>query len=208
MKTFSNIFRHEKNVQTNNIANTTDMRRQILNLERDVTREKAKSRALEEQLETQTNVHRWRILEGTDPPAFDLIQKNQVLQKRLLAISETITERDAQLQDSQNLCKSLKDRLSRQPGPDLVLRLQEAQHAVREKGKKIKCLTAQLSMNEAMAKEYKSDLEKVNEELKLEKYQYFAQKRREQKMKERETSGVTLPPINPRGCKNLTIKRL
>lgn len=76
--------------------------------------------------------------QGTDPPTYDLIQKNQVLQKRLLAISETISERDAQLQDSQNLCKNLKDRLSRQPGPDVALRLQEAQHAVRKKEKKIK----------------------------------------------------------------------
>ncbi|XP_069686235.1 cilia- and flagella-associated protein 58-like [Periplaneta americana] len=130
--------RHEKNVQTCNIANTTDMRRQILNLERDVTRERSKCRALEEELQTQTNVHRWRVLEGTDPPTYDLIQKNQVLQKRLLAISETLSQREAQLQDSQNLCQNLKDRLSRQPGPDVALRLQEAQHALREKEKKIK----------------------------------------------------------------------
>ncbi|KAJ4437783.1 hypothetical protein ANN_13721 [Periplaneta americana] len=254
--------------------------------------------------------------DGTDPTTYELLQKNKLLQKRLLALSQTLSERECQLQESQKTRQKLEDLLSCQPGPDVALRLQEAQHALREKDKKIKnkvlrkifgakrdevtgewrklhntelhalysspdiirniksrrlrwsghvarmgesrnayrvlvgrpegkrplgrprrrwednikmdlreveydgrdwinlaqgrdrwrayCLTAELSMNEAMAKEYKSDLEKVNEELKLEKYQYFAQKGREQKLKERELSGLILPPINPRGGMNLT----
>ncbi|XP_069704771.1 cilia- and flagella-associated protein 58-like [Periplaneta americana] len=199
---------HEKNVQSRNIANITDMRRQILNLERDVTRKKSKCRALEEELQSQPNVHRWRILEGTDPTTYELLQKNKLLQKRLLALSQTLSERECQLQESQKTRQKLEDLLSCQPGPDVALRLQEAQHALREKDKKIKCLTAELYMNEALVKEHKSELEKVNEELKLAKNQYFVQKGREQKLKERELSGLILPPINPRGGMNLTCKKL
>ena len=31
------------------------------------------------------NVHRWRKLEGSDPATFEMIQKIQTLQKRLIA---------------------------------------------------------------------------------------------------------------------------
>ena len=36
------------------------------------------------------NVHRWRKLEGSDPATFELIQKVQALQKRLIEKTEDI----------------------------------------------------------------------------------------------------------------------
>jgi hypothetical protein len=41
----------------------TDMRQEIFHLERDLTQEKLKCRALEEELQTPLNIHRWRKLE-------------------------------------------------------------------------------------------------------------------------------------------------
>jgi len=41
----------------------TDMRQEIFHLEQDLTREKLKCRALEEELQTPLNIHRWRKLE-------------------------------------------------------------------------------------------------------------------------------------------------
>ncbi|XP_069681235.1 cilia- and flagella-associated protein 58-like [Periplaneta americana] len=190
--------RQEKNIQSRSIVNMTDMRQEILHLQRDVTREKSKARALEEELQNPPNLHRWRILEGSDPTTYELIQKNQLLQKRLQALSQTVSEREGQLQESQKMCKKLQDLLSRQPGPDVAIRLQQTQHALQDKDKKIKCLTSELNMYKAQASEYKSELEEVNEELKLVKNKYFVQKRREQKVKEREHK-LILPPINPRG---------
>ena len=42
-------------------------------------------KALSEELENPMNVHRWRKLEGSDPATYEMIQKIQTLQKRLIA---------------------------------------------------------------------------------------------------------------------------
>lgn len=59
----------------------TDLRQEVFMLERDLTRERLKCRALEEELQHPLNVHRWRKLEGSDPQALELLQKIQILQK-------------------------------------------------------------------------------------------------------------------------------
>ena len=43
-----------------------------------------------EELENPMNVHRWRKLEGSDPASYELIQKVQALQKRLIEKTEDI----------------------------------------------------------------------------------------------------------------------
>jgi hypothetical protein len=45
----------------------------------------AQVKALSEELENPMNVHRWRKLEGSDPATYEMIQKIQTLQKRLIA---------------------------------------------------------------------------------------------------------------------------
>lgn len=73
--------RQEKNLLTKSINNMTDLRQEVFLLERDLTRERLKCRALEEELQHPLNIHRWRKLEGSDPEALDLLQKIQMLQK-------------------------------------------------------------------------------------------------------------------------------
>ena len=57
---------------------------------RELLRERTKCRALAEELENPMNVHRWRKLEGSDPASYELIQKVQALQKRLIEKTEDI----------------------------------------------------------------------------------------------------------------------
>lgn len=73
--------RQEKNLLTKSIDNMTDLRQEVFLLERDLTRERLKCRALEEEIQRPLNVHRWRKLEGSDPQALELLQKIQLLQK-------------------------------------------------------------------------------------------------------------------------------
>ncbi len=47
-------------------------------------------KALSEELENPLNVHRWRKLEGSDPSTYEMIQKIQTLQKRLIAKTEEV----------------------------------------------------------------------------------------------------------------------
>ena len=57
---------------------------------RELLRERTKCRALSEELENPLNIHRWRKLEGSDPATYELIQKVQALQKRLIEKTEDI----------------------------------------------------------------------------------------------------------------------
>jgi hypothetical protein len=45
-------------------------------------------KALSEELENPDNTHRWRKLEGLDPGTYEMVQKIQALQKRLISKTE------------------------------------------------------------------------------------------------------------------------
>lgn len=73
--------RSQKYLLTRGLCNVIDMRQEVLQLGRDLTQERVKSRALEEEMSTPMNIHRWRQLSGRDPEKMDLIFKVQTLQK-------------------------------------------------------------------------------------------------------------------------------
>lgn len=66
---------------------------------------------------------RWRKLEGSDPAAYQLVQKVQLLQKRLLRAAEQLVERELQIQQGQATCAQLQAVVSRCPGPEAAQQL-------------------------------------------------------------------------------------
>jgi hypothetical protein len=78
-------------------------------------------------------------MKGSDPATYELIQKIQLLQKRVLEQSEKTVKLEAQLQESESLCRKLRELLARQPDPgEAAIRLQETQCLLRNKDKKMK----------------------------------------------------------------------
>ena len=65
---------------------------------------------MSDELENPLNVHRWRKLEGSDPSTFQLIQKIEMLQKRLIRKTEQVIEKDGVIQDQEHQCLVLKSR--------------------------------------------------------------------------------------------------
>merc|ERR1719446_2048725 len=80
------------------------------------------------------NVHRWRKLEGSDPATYEMIQKIQTLQKRLIAKTEEVVEKDLLIQEKEKLYVELKNILARQPGPEVAEQLSVYQTNLREGG--------------------------------------------------------------------------
>nr|CAD7570675.1 unnamed protein product [Timema californicum] len=130
--------RQEKALLSRSMTNMTDLKQEVFHLERDLTKEKLKCRALEEELQNPLNVHRWRKLEGSDPDTYELLQKIQLLQKRLLAQSDAAIERENRLRESERLYINLRQLLARQPGPEVSIRLQRTQRALKDRGRKMK----------------------------------------------------------------------
>lgn len=73
--------RGQSNNFSRGLANTTDMRQEVLQLNRSLTQERIKIKALEQEMSTPMNVHWWRELQGKDPEKMELIDKVQTLQK-------------------------------------------------------------------------------------------------------------------------------
>ena len=85
--------------------------------------ERTKVKALSEELENPLNVHRWRKLEGSDPTTYEMIQKVQLLQRRLIGKTEEVMEKDLAIQEREKLYVELKAILARQPGPEAAEQL-------------------------------------------------------------------------------------
>merc|ERR1712134_253258 len=157
-----------------------DVKREVFHLQKELLQERTKVKALSEELENPMNVHRWRKLEGSDPDTYEMIQKIQTLQKRLIAKTEEVVEKDLIIQEKEKLYVELKNILARQPGPEVAEQLSVYQTNLREKTKQMKAMAAELNMYQAQVNEYKFEIERLTRELQDVKKKYFEQKRREQ----------------------------
>ena len=146
-------------------------------LSRELLRERAKLKALSEELETPMNVHRWRKLEGSDPATFEMIQKVQTLQRRLIAKTEEVVGKDLVIQEKELLYLELKNILARQPGPEAAEKVSVYRANLKEKSKQMKAMASELNMLQAQTNEYKYEIERLVRELNDTKKKYFETRR-------------------------------
>ncbi|VEL34298.1 unnamed protein product [Protopolystoma xenopodis] len=130
--------RREKALLQASVVKLEDLKREVFHIERELMRERTRCKALEEELENPMNVHRWRKLEGSDPSTFEMIQKIQTLQKRLIMKTEEIVEKELLIQEKEKLYLELKQILARQPGPEVAEQLNIYQASLKEKTKQMK----------------------------------------------------------------------
>ncbi|KAM6983740.1 cilia- and flagella-associated protein 58 [Tautogolabrus adspersus] len=168
--------RRKKSILDKTVPNTEDLRRELFHLQRELLRERVRSSVLEDQLKP-INIHRWRRLEGSDPGKYELIQKIQSLQKRLITKTQELEERELLLQEKEKLYVELKHILARQPGPEAVEQLQMCQWTLRDRTKKLKALIAELRMLDSKMNEYKSENQSLAGELANIKKKYVSQKK-------------------------------
>jgi chromosome segregation ATPase len=160
-------------------GNVDVLRREVHQLQRELLSERTKVKALSEELENPMNVHRWRKLEGSDPGTLEMIQKIQTLQKRLIAKTEEVVEKDLLIQEKEKLYLELKNILARQPGPEVAEQLSIYQQNLREKTRQMKAMASELNMYQAQVNEYKFEIERLQRELQEVKKRYYEHKRRE-----------------------------
>lgn len=176
--------RRELHVLRTGVANVDVLKREVASLGRQLLQERTKVKALSEELESPLNVHRWRKLEGSDPSTYEMIQKIQTLQKRLIGKTEEVVEKDLLIQEKEKLYVELKGILARQPGPEVAEQLSIYQASLREKTKQLKALASELNMYRAQVAEYKYEIDWLTRELSGLKQKYFESKKREQLEKE------------------------
>ncbi|NXF82189.1 CFA58 protein, partial [Sclerurus mexicanus] len=180
--------RREKGILGKSVADVEDLRLEFHHMQKELLKEQTRCKILEEELQKPLKVHRWRKLEVMDPTTYELIQKVQRLQKRLISKTNEVIEKEFLLQEKEKLYVELRQVLARQPGPEAMEQLQHCRHTLREKTKQLKVLSSELNMYEAQCKEYKREIERLNNELVNVKKKYLAQKRKEQQNKYAKTT--------------------
>ncbi|XP_023121554.1 cilia- and flagella-associated protein 58 [Amphiprion ocellaris] len=189
--------RRKKSILDKTLPNTEGLRQQLFHLQRQLLKERTRNSALEEQLKP-INIHRWRQLEGSDPGKYELIQKIQSLQKRLITKTQELEERELLLQEKEKLYVELKHILARQPGPEAAEQLQQCQWTIRDRTKKLKALIAELRMLDSKMNECKSENQRLANELANIKKKYLSQKKlhSEQRTKTKAEQLEALPQLS------------
>mmetsp|Transcript_826 Transcript_826/g.1952 ORF Transcript_826/g.1952 Transcript_826/m.1952 type:complete len:874 (+) Transcript_826:61-2682(+) len=191
--------KRELSILKSSVANIDVLKREVHHLGRELLQERTKVKALSEELENPLNVHRWRKLEGSDPSTYEMIQKIQTLQKRLIAKTEEVVEKDLLIQEKEKLYVELKNILARQPGPEVAEQLSVYQQNLREKTRQMKAMASELNMYQAQTNEYKYEIERLTRDLQELKRKYYESKRREQIERERmlDAPEVKVAQANP-----------
>lgn len=176
-----------------------EYKRDVLQLQRELLQEKTKVTALSEELENPMNVHRWRKLEGSDPATFELIQKIQTLQRRLISKTEEVVEKGLIIQEKEKMYTELKQIMARQPGPEVAEQLTVYQQNLKKKTAQMKAMASELNMYQAQVNEYKYEQERLARELTEMKRKYYVQKRKDKMVEDMEYEGGGMVSMSKTG---------
>jgi chromosome segregation ATPase len=154
-----------------------DLRNKVIRLERDLLSEQTKARALLDELERPMNVHRWRILESSDPKRYEKITQIQSLQKQLISKSDDVTRYDLLIQEKEKVYVELKSIIARQPGPEVEEQILVYQQTLKDKIKQHVSMDEELDLYRQQVSQFKEDILSIDGELTKVKKRWFKTKR-------------------------------
>ncbi|KAF6209505.1 hypothetical protein GE061_015252 [Apolygus lucorum] len=190
--------RYQNQVLQATYKNMADLRHEIYHLNRDLATERQKCHALQEELETPINFHRWRVLEGTDPDKRNLIDKVQILQKKLLKEIENRALEKERFKDLEAVYTQMKKKLINLPGSDVVEELNGTKKALKDKTDENRIFAATLSAYEGEIQDYKYRIEKLQKQYDELRTKFFNEKRIQdrEKMRRFEARQASQPQVS------------
>lgn len=148
----------ENNNVITELTSLENLRRSCLRLEKDLLQEQSKSQALTIELERPMNVHRWRILESSDPQRYEKIRQIQDLQKELIEKSDMTVRSDLMIQEKEKVYVELKNIITRQPGPEVEEQVLTYQFALKDKVKQLSSMNNELDMYRMQVDTFKNEI--------------------------------------------------
>lgn len=170
--------RHQNKCLRKNVSTIQSYKEELYSVHREVLHERARCAALENELSRPRQIHRWRGLEVSDPSKFELLQKVQALQKRLIGRTEEVVEVEKVLQEKDRLYLELRKVLERQPGLEAATQLCTYQRVLKNKNRQLKGLVAEMNMIHADTQIQEYDLKKMELQTNDLKKKYFKEKKK------------------------------
>ncbi|XP_054706934.1 cilia- and flagella-associated protein 58-like [Uloborus diversus] len=169
----------EKNALICKVNDLEKLKQSFTYAKQELHKERFKNSALEEAMHQPRNIHRWRMLKGTDPEKYKLIENYQAVQKQLLKKAIEGQKKDEKLSSMTRIVDQLKNITSRHKYFETKCMQQINQkELLREKDDKIKALTFDVNMYESYISKYQSEIASLKEELKkLKMNNFFKQKK-------------------------------
>lgn len=117
--------RSQCNVLKRAMENTFDMRHETLQLYRKLNQERTKVKALEEEMLTPMNVHRWRKLKWRHPERMNLMKKCQRYQKRSFVQMLKLSKYEGIIKEMEENYSNLQKKCERYSNLDIQRKLVE-----------------------------------------------------------------------------------
>lgn len=124
------------------------MKSEINSLEKELLNQRTRVKALHDELDIKMNVHRWRKLEATNQDTFEKILKVQTLQRRLIAKTEEVQDKEYLIKEKEKLFMELKNILARKPGPEIHEQLETYKQNLKDKYAQMKKMLNELKSSE------------------------------------------------------------
>merc|ERR1712187_783476 len=103
----------------------------------------------------------------------EMIQKVKQLQKLLIAKTEEVVDKDAQIQDKEKLYVQLRSIINRQPGPEVAEQLAWYSQNLKEKTQHMKQMASELESYHSQVQDLRDETERHNKDFAATKQAYF-----------------------------------
>ena len=163
-RTIQNL-RRELSINTKYKENAYAYAKELINLNKELLREKNLNKALTEEVESSEKLfHRWRKLEGIDPDSLELHYKISLLQKRLISKTEECVEKEITIQDLTKELANSKKLANKKPLFEIEESIKKYKQQLGKQHDRMKALIAELNMYRNQVEEYKSDNNRIKKE--------------------------------------------
>jgi chromosome segregation ATPase len=159
------------------IGNIATLKHKVVQKEKELLTLKTKTRALQDEFERPLNVHRWRVLESSDPQRYEKILQIQSLQKELVGKADEVVQSDLLIQEKEKAYMELKKIISRQPGPEVEEQVLVYQQTYKDKVNQLGAMDEELSMYRQQVQLFKEELREIDGNMDKVKKRWFKQRR-------------------------------
>jgi chromosome segregation ATPase len=160
-----------------------ERREEIHRMQKELLTLKAERAAMEEELQIPINIHRWTLLESTDPARFEKLKRYQELQGDLVMRTKEVQALQDQIKEKEAEYHELQVQLRRRPGIEAEQRVQEYKGQAKSERLSLDQITAQLEVYRDVVKEYRKELANAQSDLLKQRNKWIQQKRKDMKQK-------------------------
>ena len=148
-------------------------------MQKELMQLRAERAAMEEELAVPINIHRWTLLESSDPARFEKLKRYQELQAELVARTKEVQELQEKIKDRESELLELSTQVKRRPGLELEQRVTEYSEICKKKKFDLDEVSKKLELYRDQVLEYRKDLTDVKLELINERNRWIKQKKRQ-----------------------------